>query len=113
MALFRNRAASTRRNDAALELMIEARAVLGVEDDTVVSISEHACGDPGCGGAQTVILLMRPRRPTEAVRIDKPIDAVTRADLAVALAPSAVGSRASRSRPKRSPRIRPTQSGAS
>jgi hypothetical protein len=101
MALFfRNRTASARRKEAALDLMIEARAILGVDDDTVVSVSEHACGDTGCCGVQTVILLMRPRRPTEAVRLDKEIETVTRADLAAALAPCAGGSRASRSRPK-------------
>jgi hypothetical protein len=101
MALFfRNRAASVRRKEAAFDLMVEARAILDLDDDTVVSVSEHACGDPGCCGAQTVILLMRPRQATEAVRIDKPIDAVTRADLVAALAPPAAGGRRSRSRPR-------------
>jgi hypothetical protein len=93
--LFRNRTASARRKEAAFDLIIEARAILGADDHTVVSVSEHACGDPGCCGAQTVILLMRPQQATEAVRIDKPIDAVTRADLAAALASAAVGSRTS------------------
>ena len=90
MALFfRRRMASGRRKDAALELMIQARTILGVEDDAVVSVSEHACGDPGCGGARTVILVMRPDRPTEAIKIDKPLDTVTPADLSDALAPEA------------------------
>jgi hypothetical protein len=108
--LFRNRAASAQRKHAALELMLDARAILGVDDDVVVSVSEHACGDPACCGTQTVILVMRPHRPTEAVRIDKPIDSVTRADLAAALVPPAAARGAARSRPKRPPRSRPAKS---
>jgi hypothetical protein len=103
MALFfRRRTASGRRKDAALDLMIQARAILGVEDDAVVSVSEHACGDPGCGDARTVILVMRPDRPTEAIKIDKPLDAVTPADLSAALVPAARGTapRRARLRPK-------------
>ena len=97
---FRNRTASPRRKDAALALTLQARAILGVDDDAVVSVSEHACGDPGCGGAQTVILVMRPREPTSAIKIDKTIDTVTQADLAAALAPSAAGGGAAASRRK-------------
>jgi hypothetical protein len=64
---FRNRMAVNRRKDAALELMVQARAVLDSDGDTVVSVSEHACGDVGCCGQQTVILVMRSDRPTESV----------------------------------------------
>ena len=87
MALsFRNRAASPRR--AALELTMRARAILKADNDTVVSVSEHSCGDPECG-SQTVILVMRPRQPTEAIKIGKPLEAVTSIDLCNALAASA------------------------
>jgi hypothetical protein len=79
--LFRNRTASARRKDAALDLMIQARAILGVDGDTVVSVSEHDCAVSGCCGMQTVILVMRPGQPTEAIKIDKPLEAVTDADL--------------------------------
>lgn len=82
MALrFSNRTASARRKDAALDLMIQARAILGVDGDTVVSVSEHDCADSGCCGTQTVILVMRPDQPTEAIKIDKPLETVTSADL--------------------------------
>jgi hypothetical protein len=81
--------ASQRRKDAALDLMIRARGILNVDEDAVVSVSEHDCGDPDCRGARTVILIMRPDRPTEAIRINKPMEAVTAADLSDALAPSA------------------------
>jgi hypothetical protein len=88
--LFRNRAGSARRKQAALELTMQARAILKVEDDTVVSVSEHDCGDPECG-SQTVILVLRPRQPTEAIKIGKPLDAITSIDLCSALAASAAG----------------------
>jgi hypothetical protein len=91
MALsFRNRAASARRARAALELTRQARAILKADNDTVVSVSEHSCGDPECG-SQTVILVLRPRQPTEAIKIGKPLEAVTSIDLCSALAASAAG----------------------
>jgi hypothetical protein len=90
MALFlRNRMASNRRKDAVFELMMKARAILRTDDETVVSVSEHDCGDPECGRARTVVLVMRPDQPTKAVKIEKPIDSVTQADLSDALAPLA------------------------
>jgi hypothetical protein len=90
MALFfRNRMASNRRKDAVFELMAKARAILRPDDDTVVSVSEHDCRDSGCCGARTVVLVMRPDQPTEAVKIEKPIESVTQADLSDALAPLA------------------------
>jgi hypothetical protein len=107
---FRNRAASARRNGAALELMMDARAILALDDEAVVSVSEHACGDPDCGGAQTVILVMRPDRPTEAIKIGKPVETVTRADLVAALAPTLAANGTLGSRPRRRRRTRRAQS---
>jgi hypothetical protein len=90
MALFfRNRTTSNRRKDAAFDLMMKARAILRIDDETVVSISEHDCRDSRCCGARTVVLVMRPDEPTQAAKIDKPIDRVTQADLSNALAPIA------------------------
>jgi hypothetical protein len=109
---FRDRAASGRRKDAALRLTMEARAILAVDDDAVVSVSEHACGDPACGGAQTVILVMCPDRPTEALRIGKPVETVTRADVVAALATAVAANGTSGSRPKRRRRARRARSDA-
>jgi hypothetical protein len=86
--LFPRRTASRRQRDAALDLMLQARTILGADDDVAVSVSGHDCGDPECG-ARTVILIMRPDQPTEAIRINKPLEAVTEADLSDALAPFA------------------------
>ncbi|QIB32447.1 hypothetical protein [Ancylobacter pratisalsi] len=73
--------------DAARELAVRARAMLGVDEDTTISISEIACGDPACGGAETVVLVMRPGRRTEAAKLLKPLSQVTDEDLREALVP--------------------------
>jgi hypothetical protein len=87
------RKTSNRRSDAALQLKGHARKVINAHDETVVSVSvserERDCGDPGCGGARTIVLIMHPRRPTEAVKIDKPPEQITRTELSDALAPLA------------------------
>jgi hypothetical protein len=94
--------ASQRRKDAALDLMVRARGILNAAADAVESVSEHDCGDPECRGARTVILIMRPDQPTKAIKIDKPLEAVTAADLSDALAPlaSLSGAASVQSRPK-------------
>jgi|SRR3977135_401401 hypothetical protein len=86
-AFFTPRKSSNRRNDAALELKVQVRTLINADDDTVVSVSERDCGDPGCGGTRTIVLMMHPGRTTEAVKIDKPLEQVTQSDLADALAP--------------------------
>ena len=86
-AFFIPRKTSNRRNDAALELKVQVRTLINADDDTVVSVSERDCGDPGCGGTRTIVLMMHPGRTTEAVKIDKPLEQVTQSDLADALAP--------------------------
>jgi hypothetical protein len=84
MALLFRQAASDRQKGARLEA--HARTVIGADDDTAVSVSEHDCGEPGCCGA-TIVLVMRPKRPTAAVKIGKPLEQVTQTDLSDALAP--------------------------
>jgi|SRR4030088_118704 hypothetical protein len=86
-AFFFPRKTSNRRRDAALELKAHARTAINADDETVVSVSERDCADPGCGGARTVVLIMHPRRPTEAVKIGKPLEQVTQSDISDALAP--------------------------
>jgi hypothetical protein len=88
-AFFFARKTSNRRSNAVLELKEHVRRAISADDETVVSVSERDCGDPGCGGARTIVLIMHPRRPTEAVGIDKPLAQITQIDLSNALAPSA------------------------
>jgi hypothetical protein len=86
MALnFRSKRSDGRTN-AALELTLQVRVILNVDDDTVISISEHDCGEPGCRGTRTVVLILRPGQPTKTIKFEKPIESVTRADLTAALA---------------------------
>ena len=85
------RALEQERRDRERELTIQARAIIGVDTDTVASVSEHACGDAGCARPQTVILVMRPNERTKALRIDKPLAEVTFSDLSEALAPIVAG----------------------
>lgn len=75
--------------DAARQLADRVRALLDLEEEATVSVSEIACGDPACGGAETVILVMRPGRRTEAAKILKPLASVADEDIAPALAPLA------------------------
>jgi hypothetical protein len=87
-AFFFPRKTSNRRRDAAaLELKVQVRTVINADDDTVVTVIERDCIDPGCGGARTTVLIMHPRRTTEAVEIDKPLEHITQSDLTDALAP--------------------------
>jgi hypothetical protein len=90
---FSKRQVSSARINAVLELTLQVRAILDVDDDAVVSISEHDCGEPECGGLQTVILVLRPGQPTKAVRIAKPSESITRNDLSEALVPPAADAR--------------------
>ena len=82
---FRSKRSAGRVN-AALELTLQVRTILDVDDDTVVSISEHDCGEPGCSGTRTVVLLLHPGQPTKAIKIEKPMESVSHADLTAALA---------------------------
>jgi hypothetical protein len=84
---FRRGAATEAAPDAARELADKARAILGVGEETTVSITEIACGDPACGGAETVVLIMRPGRRTEAAKVLRPLGTVTDEDLRDALLP--------------------------
>lgn len=75
------------RNDAALAVMEWARAAIDLDDDTVVSVTSHQCGEADCAGAGTIILLMHPDQPTLAVKIMKSMDMIGESDVAEALQP--------------------------
>jgi hypothetical protein len=84
--LFRRQPEDPARVDAsrAVAGLIRARLALGGDDH--VTVSEIACGDPACGGAETVALVMRAGAKTEAVKFMKPMAQVTDADVAAAFA---------------------------
>lgn len=75
--------------DAARALADLVRVTLALEEAATVSVSEISCGDPACGGAETVVLVMRPGRRTEAAKVLMPMAQVTPEALVAALAPLA------------------------
>jgi hypothetical protein len=85
--LFFPRKTSNHRWNAVRKLKEHARTAINADDEIIVTISERDCGDPGCGGARTIVLIMHPRRPTEAVGIGKPLEQITQTDLSDALRP--------------------------
>ncbi|HEY2533267.1 MAG TPA: hypothetical protein VGJ20_35940 [Xanthobacteraceae bacterium] len=88
MALrYRQGTSPQRRADNALAVMQWVLAVLPAGEDTVVSVTAHQCGDPQCTAA-TTILLMRPEQPALPIKIPKPMESVTEADIAAALHPT-------------------------
>lgn len=61
------------------------RALRGLDETVVVSVTELACRDEGCPDIETVIGIMRPGETIETVRVHRPVAEVTRDDLALAL----------------------------
>ncbi|QRE73829.1 hypothetical protein [Methylobacterium aquaticum] len=77
--------ARVRAQASARQALAErARRVLALAEDDALSVNEIACADPGCPDTETVILLMCVGQPTRALKIAKPIEAVTEADIAAA-----------------------------
>ncbi len=83
----RGAGAGTEMRDATRALADMARRLLDLGEDATVSVSEIACGDPACGGAETVVLVMRPGERTQAAKVMMPVANVTEADLLGALRP--------------------------
>ena len=62
-----------------------AETLLGNEPPVSLTISEIDCGDPACPGLETIILVMREGEATQAVKVRKPMQDVTEADIAEAM----------------------------
>jgi len=92
MRLFmRHRGEADAARDSARALADLVRETLALEPEATVSVSEISCGDPACGGAETVVLVMRPGRRTEAAKVLMPMAQVTPEALMAALAPLNAG----------------------
>ncbi|MFC7051879.1 hypothetical protein ACFQI3_04170 [Hansschlegelia quercus] len=85
MALLFRARESPERADASRRIAAYARQALSLGEDDAVTVSEIACGDPECGGAETVILIMRVGRKTEAVKVKKAMALATEGEVAEAL----------------------------
>ncbi|MEP9353114.1 hypothetical protein ABLE93_05885 [Xanthobacter sp. KR7-65] len=92
MRLFmRRRGEADATRDAARVLADLVRDTLALDEAATVSVSEISCGDPACGGAETVVLVMRPGRRTEAAKVLMPMAQVTPQALIAALGPLMAG----------------------
>jgi hypothetical protein len=69
------------RREESRRIAALVRARLSLGEDDAVTVSEIACGDPACGGAETVVLVMRSGRRTEAVKLRKPMAMVEAPDI--------------------------------
>ncbi|KMO14185.1 hypothetical protein [Methylobacterium platani] len=79
------RARAPEQASARRDLAARVRRVLALAEEDALSVNEIACTDRGCPGIETVILVMRVRQPTRALKIAKPIEAVTDADVGAAM----------------------------
>ena len=46
-------------------------ARLDLQDGDLIRVAEVGCADPGCADTETIALLMRPGRPSQAVKVAK------------------------------------------
>jgi hypothetical protein len=74
-------------NDAPVRQKVRdwALEILPGEPKATLTISEIDCGDPACPGLETIILVMREGEATQAVKVRKPLEDITEADLREAL----------------------------
>lgn len=57
----------------------------GADGKASVSVNEIICNDPSCPGTETVILVMRAGRKTEAAKVSKPAAEIIEAEVLAAL----------------------------
>lgn len=82
---FNRRGADPETADASRRLTQAVREILSLTEDDGVTVSEIACSHPECGDAETVVLVMRLGRRTEAFKVLKAMRLVTDEDLRHAL----------------------------
>lgn len=75
----RKRPAEEAGRRASLKALLSER--LGLGPDDAVTLSEIVCHDPGCPGAETVILLMRAGERPRAYKIAAALAEVTEEDI--------------------------------
>jgi hypothetical protein len=75
--------------DATRSLTARVREQLGLGEDVTVSIAEFACGEAACGGAETIILIMRPGCAPQKFELKMPVALLGDDELRAALASAA------------------------
>lgn len=83
-SLGRRRDAETSAAREHVAAIVREHLALGEND--AVTVSEIDCGDPECGGAETVILILRAGRRTEAVKVRKALKLASVDEIRAALA---------------------------
>ena len=67
--------------EKAEQIKAWTRELHRLDDTVVVAVTELTCREPGCPDIETVVGIMRPGVPIEALRIHKAISEVMREDL--------------------------------
>jgi hypothetical protein len=84
--LFARRAGVPERDrDATDRIRDMASALLSAPPGTEITVSEIVCLDPACPGTETVVLVMRAGRKTQAAKVPRPARNVEEAELRAAL----------------------------
>jgi len=83
---FNRRGQDPETADASRRLTAMVREILSLSDDDGVTVSEIACAHPECGDAETIVLVMRLGRSTEAVKVAKAMRLVSEEELREVLA---------------------------
>jgi hypothetical protein len=73
------------RAEASVRVALWVRGHIGNAEGVSVGVSGNECGHAACGGNHTIIVLMRPGEAPIRVKIAKPIEMVTQAEVAEAL----------------------------
>ena len=87
MSAFVNPLARNRRPgypEAIDRIKAATRGLLKLSDDTVVSVTELTCRDPGCPDIETVVAILIAGKTPRTFRFHKSIPAVEPAELAAA-----------------------------
>ena len=77
------------RGEDSRRIAARGRAHLRLAEDEAGTVSEIAGGDPECGGGETIVLVMRAGRRTEATKIRKSMALVEPDDVVAAFSESA------------------------
>jgi hypothetical protein len=72
--------------DAMERLRAATRALLGLSDDVVISVTEFTCRESGCPDIETIVAVMRTGEKPRTAKIRKPMPEVTADHLAAEFA---------------------------
>lgn len=74
----------TRLKSKSLEIKGWVREVMGLAEDTPITVAELACRDEGCPDIETVIGVLEPEKPIVTIRVHATMTEITKADVAEA-----------------------------